>query len=48
VSLAGSLRDLQSLDRGLDLRIKPYVTGAAATPRQSGVGDTATATSGST
>jgi hypothetical protein len=27
VSLAGALTDLQSLERGLDLRIKPYVTG---------------------
>jgi hypothetical protein len=27
VSLAGSLNDLQSLDRGMDLRVKPYVTG---------------------
>jgi hypothetical protein len=27
VSLAGSLDGLQSLDRGLDLRIKPYATG---------------------
>ncbi|HET9947863.1 MAG TPA: DUF5916 domain-containing protein, partial [Longimicrobiales bacterium] len=26
VSLAGSLRDLRELDRGLDLRVKPYVT----------------------
>jgi len=26
VSLAGSLRDLEQLDRGLDLRVKPYVT----------------------
>ena len=42
VSLAGSLRDLQSLDRGLDLRIKPYVTGGGRYQRQSGVGDTST------
>ena len=27
VSLAGSLRDLESLDRGLDLRVTPFVTG---------------------
>ena len=26
VSLAGSLRNLEQLDRGLDLRVKPYVT----------------------
>jgi hypothetical protein len=27
VSLAGSLRDLESLDRGLDLRVTPFATG---------------------
>jgi hypothetical protein len=27
VSLAGALTDLQSLERGMDLRIKPYITG---------------------
>jgi hypothetical protein len=40
VSLAGSLDDLQSLDRGLDLRVKPYVTGGGRYRLQNGVGDT--------
>ncbi|HUF74793.1 MAG TPA: DUF5916 domain-containing protein [Longimicrobiales bacterium] len=40
VSLAGSLRDLESLDRGLDLRVKPYVTGGGRYQSQGGVGDT--------
>ena len=39
VSLAGSLTDLQSLDRGLDLRIKPYVTGGGRYKFQSGIDD---------
>ena len=42
VSLAGSLNDLQSLDRGLDLRVKPYVTGGGRYQRESGVGETDT------
>ncbi len=40
VSLAGSLRNLESLDRGLDLRVKPYVTGGSRYRLQSGVGST--------
>ncbi|MSR19783.1 MAG: hypothetical protein EXR91_02225 [Gemmatimonadetes bacterium] len=39
VSLAGSLTDLASLDRGLDLRIKPYVTGGGRYKFQSGIDD---------
>jgi len=34
VSLAGSLNDLRSLDRGLDLRIKPYATGGGRWQRE--------------
>ena len=34
VSLAGSLDGLHSLDRGLDLRIKPYATGGGRWQRQ--------------
>jgi hypothetical protein len=40
VSLAGSLNDLQSLDRGLDLRVKPYVTGGGRYRLEGGVDDT--------
>ncbi len=40
VSLAGSLTDLEELDRGLDLRIKPYVTGGGRYKLQSGTDDT--------
>ena len=40
VSLAGSLRDLEQLDRGLDLRVKPYVTGGGRYRLESGVDDT--------
>jgi hypothetical protein len=40
VSLAGSLTDLEQLDRGLDLRIKPYVTGGGRYKLQSGTDDT--------
>jgi len=42
VSLAGSLRDLESLDRGLDLRVKPYLTGGGRRQLQSGVTDNST------
>ena len=44
VSLAGSLRDLESLDRGLDLRVKPYVTGGGR--RTSGAGNADNSTQG--
>ena len=37
VSLAGSLNDLQALDRGLDLRVKPYVTGGGRYRLEGGV-----------
>ena len=40
VSLAGSLTDLQSLDRGMDLRIKPFMTGGGRYQHRS-VGNTA-------
>ena len=39
VSFAGSLTNLESLDRGRDLRIKPYVTGGARSERASGTTD---------
>ncbi len=39
VSLAGSLTDLESLNRGRDLRIKPYVTGGGRSELQSGITD---------
>ena len=42
VSLAGSLRDLESLDRGMDLRIKPYAIGGGRYQLQSGTGDSST------
>jgi hypothetical protein len=42
VSLAGSLRDLQELDRGHDLRVKPYVTGGGRRRLQSGTHDNST------
>ena len=37
VSLAGSLRDLESLNRGSDLRIKPYVTGGGRSHLEDGI-----------
>ena len=42
VSLAGSLTDLESLNRGRDLRIKPYVTGGGRSELQSGITDNST------
>ncbi len=39
VSLAGSLTDLEALDRGRDLRIKPFVTGGGRTQLESGIRD---------
>ena len=42
VSLAGSLRDLSQLDRGMDLRIKPYVTGGGRQRLSSGIDDNST------
>lgn len=39
VSLAGTLTDLQSLSRGRDLRVKPYVTGGARGQREGSVVD---------
>ncbi|MGD8602674.1 MAG: DUF5916 domain-containing protein [Gemmatimonadota bacterium] len=39
VSLAGSLEGLHSLDRGLDLRVKPYATGGGRWQRNGGVSD---------
>ena len=39
VSLAGSLTDLESLNRGRDLRIKPFVTGGGRRQLQSGIND---------
>ena len=39
VSLAGSLRDLQSLNRGLDLRIKPFAVGGGRSVSEDGVVD---------
>jgi hypothetical protein len=44
VSLAGSLVDLQSLSRGLDLRIKPFVVGGGR--RVSDAGDVDNSTNG--
>ena len=37
VSLAGSLRDLQSLDRGYDLRVTPYATSGGRRTLDSGI-----------
>jgi Domain of unknown function (DUF5916)/Carbohydrate family 9 binding domain-like len=42
VSLAGSLRNLESLDRGHDLRVKPYVTGGGRYQKDQGISDTST------
>lgn len=42
VSLAGSLTGLEQLDRGHDLRVKPYVTGGGRRRLQSGVRDNST------
>jgi hypothetical protein len=42
VSLAGSLTDLESLNRGLDLRIKPFVLGGGRRVSSSGVQDNST------
>ena len=42
VSLAGSLRDLESLDRGLDLRVKPYATGGGRRTFDEGITDNST------
>ncbi len=39
VSLAGSLRDLESLNRGRDLRIKPYAIGGGNSQLEGGVRD---------
>jgi len=39
VSMAGSLENLQSLNRGRDLRIKPFVTSGASRVSQGGVTD---------
>ncbi len=39
VSLAGSLTDLGTLDRGRDLRIKPFVTGGGRSTLESGISD---------
>ncbi|MQA91690.1 MAG: hypothetical protein GEU90_15960 [Gemmatimonas sp.] len=39
VSLAGSLTDLESLSRGRDLRVKPYVTGGARGQRDGTIAD---------
>ncbi len=39
VSLAGSLRDLESLNRGFDLRIKPFVVGGGRRLSEEGVAD---------
>ncbi len=39
VSLAGTLDELQSLNRGRDLRIKPFVTSGASRVSQGGVAD---------
>ena len=39
VSLAGSLRDLESLERGRDLRIKPFVVGGGRRLSEGGVAD---------
>ncbi|MBM4185446.1 MAG: carbohydrate binding family 9 domain-containing protein [Gemmatimonadetes bacterium] len=44
VSLAGSLNDLQALDRGLDLRVKPYVLGGGR--QRTNLGATADSTRG--
>jgi len=42
VSLAGSLTNLESLNRGLDLRIKPFVLGGGRRVSNSGVQDNST------
>ena len=42
VSLAGSLTDLESLSRGLDLRIKPFVLGGGRRVSDSGITDNST------
>ncbi len=42
VSLAGSLRDLEDLSQGRDLRIKPYVTGGGRRQRAGGITDNST------
>jgi hypothetical protein len=42
VSLAGSLRGLESLDRGLDLRVTPYATAGGRRTREQGIADNST------
>ena len=42
VSFAGRLTDLESLDRGRDLRIKPYVTGEGRSRLHRGITDNST------
>ena len=42
VSLAGSLRDLGSLDSGLDLRVKPFATGGGRRTLDAGNADNST------
>ena len=42
VSLAGRLTNLESLDRGRDLRIKPYVTGGGHSRLEGGITDNST------
>jgi hypothetical protein len=42
VSLAGSLRDLESLDRGLDLRVTPYATGGGRRTSEEGIANNST------
>ena len=42
VSLAGRLTNLESLDRGKDLRIKPYVTGGGHRQLEGGITDNST------
>ena len=42
VSLAGSLRNLEDLSQGRDLRIKPYVTGGGRRQREGGITDNST------
>ena len=42
VSLAGSLRDLESLDRGLDLRVTPFATGGGRRTSVEGITNNST------
>ena len=42
VSLAGSLRDLESLDRGLDLRVTPFATGGGRRKSEEGITNNST------